>query len=1323
MNTLVHTTLRVSSTLYTLIFLGLTLAFTPDARSQCNLSGPPQINVNLSAACMDQLTLMSLQVSTSNCLGPFTIEIMENGMSLGDIITADMIGNTYMVIVEDGASGNMHMTQILVLDKQAPSVMCPDDVTLECTADIEAYVGMTTDDVEDCSPVSILVDDELISSGNCVGNIISVYRRTYTIVDIYNNATTCEQTISLEKADLEDVVFPDDITLSCFPVPDTSPDGPPGYPTVDGNPIINGTFCNLTAIYIDIPIPVCSGSMKFNRVWTVTDWCAGNESTTATQFIEVLDETGPVVDAPADMTISTGSVNCTASTILPPAGISEDCSSMWTVQTNGPFPTIQGNGGPVAGLPEGVHKIIYFAINDCGKIGKDSMYLTVQDLQPPAPVCRQNLVIPVNNEGITLIPAHVFDQASGDNCGDVYFKVRRMSLPNGYTCENPGNPDNRFDDFIQFCCEDIEHNNIMVVLRVYDVPVIPGPVDENYLAGHFNDCMVQVEVQDKLPPQIICPTNLTISCEFPFTVNNLDVFGTVVLDEADREQICIDDPGAPGNPGLQCVGLDGLATDNCNVAVSETHVLNVNNCGTGTLVRTFTATDDGLLHATCQQVITIVNYDLFDESQITWPDDYTAFNVCDVAQFDTANLNFPYKEPILADGPCDLVTFNYEDMVFQFSPGDEACFKILRTWTVVDWCQVNSTSGWTWTHTQILKAMNSVVPEIEPVADREECSFDPECGGLTLEFEASATDDCSSAAALRWRYYIDFDNDNSLEVTSTIQYGGTVAFSRYMPLGTHRVLYTVWDQCGNSATEEQLVTVESCKTPSAVCIHGLSANLMEMDTDGDGTGDWGMVQLRPEMFDASSYHPCGNPITLAFSEEVTHVTEIFDCSQLGHQPIELWVIDNNGLMDVCTTFVIIQDNSDVCPEMGGLGTISGKLKVPGAGTLGGAMVYLDGSSFPGTPSNGDGYFVFPPMTFGGSYTVRPERSGDARNGVTTLDLVRIQKYLLGIGDLSSPYQYIAADANNSKSVTAIDIVELRKLILGYYDELPNNKSWRFVDEAHVFPDPHDPWVSLFPETYQIQPFESNMNAVNFNSIKIGDLNGSAILQTNGGQILPRTDRQALVSYTIQPDIEKDIYKVELVLNEASDFEAVQFSFNWDYYGYELLDWTPGASFQAEDFRMPANLQETGSVAVFSSGGWATEQVALLTFWVKKTTVARNFSLFIAQGPTTACSYQIDDSAPFGVTLKQERTAEGQILNKPNPFKDMTLITLNSPHEEPAVLRIYDMNGRLAVKRSVTLLQGENEFVVRRNELPGQGIYKYEIESDLHFYTNRMIIVD
>jgi hypothetical protein len=70
------------------------------------------------------------------------------------------------------------------------------------------------------------------------------------------------------------------------------------------------------------------------------------------------------------------------------------------------------------------------------------------------------------------------------------------------------------------------------------------------------------------------------------------------------------------------------------------------------------------------------------------------------------------------------------------------------------------------------------------------------------------------------------------------------------------------------------------------------------------------------------------------------------------------------------------------------------------------------------------------------YDIVPKRLDQARNGVSTLDLVKIQKHLLGKELFDSPFQYIAADANSNGSVSAIDLVEIRKVILGIYTAIP-----------------------------------------------------------------------------------------------------------------------------------------------------------------------------------------------------------------------------------------------------------------------------------------------
>ncbi|MEP6795444.1 MAG: T9SS type A sorting domain-containing protein, partial [Saprospiraceae bacterium] len=500
---------------------------------------------------------------------------------------------------------------------------------------------------------------------------------------------------------------------------------------------------------------------------------------------------------------------------------------------------------------------------------------------------------------------------------------------------------------------------------------------------------------------------------------------------------------------------------------------------------------------------------------------------------------------------------------------------------------------------------------------------------------------------------------------------------------------------------------------------------MAMDLNGDGTADWGMVTMKAEMFDAGSSQSCGNPFTLAFSSDPNDDTKVFDCGDLGANEIEMWAIDENGLTDFCITTVDIQDNNDICPnQLGGNGIISGKISVPGSGNLAGAMVYLDGSNLAGSPSASNGYFVFPAMAFGGQYVVRPVKQGDAKNGVTTIDLLQIQKHLLGIKTFESPYQYIAADANNSQSITAIDIIQLRKLILGYFDDLPSSPSWRFVDEAHIFPDPLNPWISPWPETYTINPFSANMNEVNFNAVKIGDLNLSANTQSGNIMVLPRTDQSCEIKYLITRLQEQDIFKVDVSMMNAERFNAIQFSFDWDEAGYDLLDWMPGQNLTTDDIRMPQQAGQGASIMAFTTDKWVNEKMPMLTMWFKqKSPEQLPLKLYLKPKPTIPLAYFTGQEDPVRVQLSAIKEGNQQINNRPNPFKDQTTILFESMHQEDAVLNFFDLNGRLILKRNVRLVKGENEFIIHESELAGAGIYTYEIESDFQHSTNRMIIVN
>lgn len=124
--------------------------------------------------------------------------------------------------------------------------------------------------------------------------------------------------------------------------------------------------------------------------------------------------------------------------------------------------------------------------------------------------------------------------------------------------------------------------------------------------------------------------------------------------------------------------------------------------------------------------------------------------------------------------------------------------------------------------------------------------------------------------------------------------------------------------------------------------------------------------------------------------------------------------------------------------------------------------------------------------------VTPSKNTNPLNGITTADLLNIQKHLLGIKPLDSPYKIIAADVNLDGKVSTYDLVLLNKLLLGHISELPHGKSWRFVLKNFVFHNPANPFSAAFPEHgFSPRSADPSINSFYFIGVKIGDVDLSA----------------------------------------------------------------------------------------------------------------------------------------------------------------------------------------------------------------------------------------
>jgi hypothetical protein len=133
----------------------------------------------------------------------------------------------------------------------------------------------------------------------------------------------------------------------------------------------------------------------------------------------------------------------------------------------------------------------------------------------------------------------------------------------------------------------------------------------------------------------------------------------------------------------------------------------------------------------------------------------------------------------------------------------------------------------------------------------------------------------------------------------------------------------------------------------------------------------------------------------------------------------------------------------------------------------------------------DGNFSFSNLD-DGSYVLTPSLGNSPSTGISTLDLIRLQKHILGIDPLRNPYSLLAGDVDNSGSISLRDLVLLRRLILGLDAQFSAVPAWRFVDASYVFKSPLAPWKEAYPSSIRLNNLAGRAK-VKFVAIRMGDV--------------------------------------------------------------------------------------------------------------------------------------------------------------------------------------------------------------------------------------------
>lgn len=1262
-----------------IVMLVLTSVLSTQLQAQCPLICNKNVNISMDEDCEITIT-PDIMLEGDGTLLDCYYEVVIMGSNNVPIPTSPKVnythvGKTFNVkIISDH---NECWGKLTVEDKSPPIITCPDPITISCYDKRTFPLPGATDNCGSGVVVKEISND--VEDIGCSTSFSAIRRITYQATDASGNVSpVCTRVVYYRKVGLDEIMFPpnrdniEDGALDCANLENWDKNGN-GYPdisetgipkTMDGFPIHpNTSFCELNTTYNDQQIMICGASKKIFRTWSVMDWCT-SQLATDIQVIKITDDEGPTGVIHIDsLIVPADGYTCAANWMVPAPTNVMDCSDWFYTVTyvladaygNFPFEPFYTSVGVVKmgkkftinNLPVGKVRIRYKLEDVCGNFTYKFGDIMVADKTAPNVICDEHTIVTLNNNGVGSVDAITLDDGSFDRCTSIEFDAKRMTPACGYA-------NNTWEKRVYFCCSDVG-KEIMVSLRVSD----------KY--GNYNTCMVTVRVQDKITPKITCPPDVTVSC------------GTDLSD-------------------YEIVGK-ATAVDNCaNPEVYKVDMSNVNQCGIGTIKRRWYAKDkDGRIDS-CDQMITVLGLDPLDYDDIIWN---TVRDTIIAGCMDVDTDPIYTGRPKWDADSCRLIGSNYKDQVFTQVEG--VCFKILRTWTIIDWCNYNQQypERYKYTHVQVIKVTNTEKPVFASCKDTVFCTYDINCTGF-IQFKGVATDDCTPQNELKWKYEVDRGNNGTIDAT-----GSTNDISGTYPVGKHKVTWAVTDGCGNTSKCEQIFWVKDCKKPTPYCYGEIQTVIMPSG---------GFIDIWAKDFDKGSFDNCGGKLKFSFSQDTRDTGKRFTCDEIGVQGLQIWVTDTTGNQDYCLVKIDIQDNSNACGggHTGNL-SVTGKIITETGYVVKEVELSLQdmtNNTMKYTKSdNATGNFAFDNLS-NGDYMLKANKKDEQMMGVNTIDLVKIQRHILSITKLDSPYKILAADASQDNKVSVDDIVTLRKLILGVDNSFPNNQAWLFIPNDATFADPQKPW----PVPTQIY-VKDKTKPGNFKAVKLGDVDGSGFRNLNKATERSTAERNLVISRDAENGND---HALIIALQEPMGTEAIQFELQLPQ-GRQVLD------VQALDLPLTTEMtslrpeSHTLSLAFHSATGSKVPSQKLFRIVFDRPTEPEDLQLSETRIPSVvyngedvfALKLSVTTGGIDGFTIKQ---------NEPNPFYDKTSIKIHVPDAGKSDLKMYDITGKILLHKSLNCTSGWNEIQISKDEINVKGMIYYEVEFAGNTQVKKMLIL-
>jgi|GEM_PF-2063209 len=851
---------------------------------------PMNVTIDMSATCTYDSSPAATGGSATamdNCSMPVSITSTDDLSGLTECSGTGTISRKWSA--EDDCGNTSECFQMIVVqDVQSPTIVCPAAITLSldatCNYDLSTIDPASVSD--NCTGTTLNFTDDLSGLTGCSGT--GIITRTWMAADECANTADCTQMIAIEDQTAPTFTCPAAITLFM--------DSDCNYDLSGiGDPEVSDNCSAMIASADDLSgLTACSGTGLIIRTWTATDACSN--TTSCTQNITISDNTAPTFTCPMDMTLAVNSACAYDLTTIAAPPITDNCPG-----------SMMSTSDDLSGLTEcsgtGVIIRTWTATDACSNESECMQNITIEDQSDPVITCPADVTVEFKADcSIDTSLMHTGGSMITDNCGGSTESY--ADDVSGLTgCAGTGDILRTFTasdacgNMVSCVQTLVVENNVAPLITCpvdmtvgYDascmidtstmgigIAIVTGSCNESNLSysddvsgmtlcsntgtfvrnyvvddgcGNSSSCVQNVLVEEIMTPMITCPVDVTI----------------------DVDDACTYD-AAPGITGTL------TATDNCNSIIISymDDVSALTGCSnTGTLVRTWTAIDDCMNMASCDQNIT--TQDVTDPV-IVCPMDITIY-LDDGCTYDSSPAMT--GEGYGSDN-CNPATVTFTDDVSGLS-NCSGTGDIEREWRSEDAC------GNFVTCTQIINVEDVENPVITCPEDLTLEVGDPDNENMVQAWltTVSAMDNCNVASLTN-----DYDPDGYTDNCGASE--------------QQMVTFTATDDCGNFSTCIALITIGDTTPPNITCppedlilecadpdnerlIDEWLASVMSMDAGG------GTVIIMDDYYDDTM-----------FSD---------GCGLTGMQEVMFTATDECDLMSMCMANIIIQDTTDpeiTCP--------------------------------------------------------------------------------------------------------------------------------------------------------------------------------------------------------------------------------------------------------------------------------------------------------------------------------------------------------------------------------------------------------------------------